>query len=175
MPASTDLVIGFPRESTAGDRRTVLTPTVARVLAEAGFELLAEPGIGAGVFCDDAELAALGVRFAAPEVVWAAPLVLRYKSANPEELTRLRPGQSMGALFHAEGDPALLAALAASGVTAYSYEFLDEDGCFPLAKPGGEIAGIQAILYGAQALQTVQVDVACCWPRLPGRSHRRWW
>jgi alanine dehydrogenase len=40
-------------------------------------------------------------------------------------------------LFHAEGDPALLTALAASGVTAYSYEFLDEDGRFPLAAPGG--------------------------------------
>ncbi len=156
MPASTDLVIGFPRESSTGDRRTLLTPPVACVLAEAGFKVLAEPGIGAGVFCDDAELAAQGVRFAAPEEVWAAPLVLRYKSTDPDELSRLRPGQTIGALFHAEGDPALLIALAASGVTAYSYEFLDEDGRFPLAAPGGEIAGIQSILYGAHALQTVQ-------------------
>lgn len=156
MPASTDLVIGFPRESTAGDRRTLLTPTVACVLADAGFEVLAEPGIGVGVFCDDAELTAQGVRFAAPDEVWAAPLVLRYKSVNPDELSRLRPGQSIGALFHAEGDPALLTALAASGVSAYSYEFLEEDGRFPMATPGGEIAGIQSILHGAQALQTVQ-------------------
>jgi alanine dehydrogenase len=108
------------------------------------------------VFQADAELAAQGVRFAEPEQVWAAPLVLRYKSSNPEDLSRLRPGQSIGALFHAEGDPSLLSALAASGVTAYSYEFIAEDGWFPLATPGGEIAGIQAILYGAQALQTVQ-------------------
>ncbi|MDQ3154754.1 MAG: NAD(P)-binding domain-containing protein [Actinomycetota bacterium] len=156
MPASTQPVIGFPRESTTEDRRTLLTPTVARVLAEAGFEVLAEPGIGTGVFCNDAELAAHGVRFAEPGEAWAAQLVLRYKSANPDELFRLRPGQSIGALFHAEGDPALLSALQAGGVTAYSYEFLQEDGRFPLATPGGEIAGIQAILYGAQALQTVQ-------------------
>ena len=156
MPASTDLVIGFPRESSNGDRRTLLTPPVACVLAEAGFEVFAEPGIGTGVFCDDAELAAHGVRFAAPEEVWAAPLVLRYKSTDPDELSRLRPGQSIGALFHAEGDPALLTALTASGVSAYSYEFLQEDGRFPMAAPGGEIAGIQSILYGAQALQTVQ-------------------
>jgi alanine dehydrogenase len=91
MPASTNLVIGFPRESGAGDRRTLLTPMVACVLAEAGFGVLAEPGIGAGVFYDDAELAAAGVRFANPDEVWAAPLVLRYKSANPDELSRLRP------------------------------------------------------------------------------------
>ncbi|WP_344431683.1 NAD(P)-dependent oxidoreductase [Amycolatopsis minnesotensis] len=155
MPASTEPIIGFPRESTAGDRRTLLTPEVAYVLADAGFRVLTEPGVGAGIFRSDAELAAAGVRFAAPEKVWAAPLVLRYKSTNPGELSRLRPGQSIGALFHAEGDPALLAAVAKRGITAYSYEFLEEDGRFPLATPGGEIAGIQAILYGAQALQTV--------------------
>jgi alanine dehydrogenase len=155
MPTPTEHVIGFSGESTPGDRRTLLTPAVARVLREAGFGVLAEPGIGAGVFCNDADLAEQGVRFATPEEVWAAPLVLRYKSTNPKELARLRPGQSIGALFHAEGDRALLSALAASKVTAYSYEFVEEDGRFPLAAPGGEIAGVQAVLYGAQALQTV--------------------
>ena len=97
MPASTDLVVGFPRESGSGDRRTLLTAPVARALADAGCEVLAEPGIGAGVFCDDAELVAHGVRFAAADEVWAAPLVLRYKSVNPDDLSRLRPGQSIGA------------------------------------------------------------------------------
>jgi alanine dehydrogenase len=128
---------------------------VAGVLSEAGFGVLAEPGIGAGVFCADADMAAHGVVFTDADTVWAAPLVLRYKSADPAELSRLRPGQIIGALFHAEGDPGLLSALAASRVTAYSYEFVEEDGRFPLAKPGGEIASIQAVLQGAQALQAV--------------------
>lgn len=155
MPTPTEHVIGFPRESTPGDRRTLLTPSVARVLREAGFGVLAEPGTGAGVFCDDSDLEEQGVRFAAPEEVWAAPLVLRYKSTNPNELAQLQPGQSVGALFHAEGDRALLSALVASKVTAYSYEFVQEGGRFPAAAPGGEIAGIQAVLHGAHALQTV--------------------
>lgn len=81
MPVSTEPVIGFPRESTPGDRRTLLTAGVACVLREAGFDVLAEPGIGAGVFVEDAELVAQGVRFAESDEVWAAPLVLRYKSA----------------------------------------------------------------------------------------------
>lgn len=155
MPTLAEHIIGFPRESTPGDRRTLLTPRVACVLREAGFGVVAETGIGAGVFGDDADLAADGVRFAGPDEVWAAPLVLRYKSADPSELARLRPDQSIGALFHAEGDPGLLSALAASGATAYSYEFVEEDGRFPLATSGGEIAGIQAVLHGAHALQTV--------------------
>lgn len=155
MPDSHAHAIGFPQESTPGDRRTLLTPTVARALGQAGFEVVTEPGIGAGVFCDDANLAVHGVQFRGPGEVWASPLVLRYKNTRAEDLSRLRPGQAIGALFHAEGDRALLSALTGSGVTAYSYEFVEEDGRYPLAAPGGEIAGVQAVLLGAQALQTV--------------------
>lgn len=148
-------VIGFPRESGHGDRRTLLTPAIACALGEAGLTVVAERGIGAGVFVADADLAAVGVRFAEAERVWSAPLVPRYKSADPADLGRLRPGQVIGALFHAESDPALLTALTERRVTAYSYEFArTDDGRFPLAVAGGEIAGVQAILVGAHALQT---------------------
>lgn len=155
MLSSTRRVIGFPRESTPGDRRTLLTPAVAALLREAGFEVVTEAGVSAGVFGADDDLAVAGVRFAEPGEVWGAPLVLRYKNTDPDEVARLRPDQTIGALFHAEGDPALLSALISSGVTAYSYEFITENNGFPLAAPGGEIAGVQAVLHGALALQTV--------------------
>jgi alanine dehydrogenase len=147
-----DLTIGFPSESGA-ERRTICTPAVARTLITAGFGVIAEPGIGRGVFIDDAAYAAVGVVFTDADRVWSAPLVLRYKSPDPADLGRLRPGQHLAALFHAEGDRALMAALKNSGVTAYSYEFLIEDGRFPLGRPGGQIAGVQAVFAGARALQ----------------------
>ncbi|WP_063711395.1 class I SAM-dependent methyltransferase [Nocardia asiatica] len=146
--------IGFPRESAPGERRTLLTPAVAAALTAAGYEVLAEAGIGAGVFISDAELAAAGVRFVGQGKVWSAGLVLRYKSPDPADLHQARPGQSIGALFHAEGDPRLLEKLISTGVTAYSYEFLCENGRFPLAVAGGQIAGVQAVLHGALALQS---------------------
>ena len=43
-----DLTIGFPRES-GTERRTILTPALGRTLIAAGFGVIAEPGIGAGV------------------------------------------------------------------------------------------------------------------------------
>jgi alanine dehydrogenase len=153
FPVLSPRLIGFPRESTPGDRRTLLTPVTACALAAAGFEMLAEPGIGKGTGCSDSVLASHGVRFAAAEDVWAAPLVLRYKSPDLTDLNRLAPGQAIGALFHAEGDPALLAALTRAKVMAYSYEFLTENGRFPLGAAGGTIAGIQAVHFGARALQ----------------------
>ncbi len=151
---TSDAVIGFPRESTPGDRRTLLTPTVARALAEAGFTVIAEQAIAAGIGCSDTVLKGEGVSFADASGVWSAPLVLRYRCADADDLTLLTSRQSIGALFHAEGDPRLLIALTAAGVTAYSYEFLAQDGRFPLCTPGGKIAGVQSVLLGAQALQS---------------------
>lgn len=144
--------VGFPRES-GTDRRTILTPTLARALLGAGFDVVAEPGIGAGVFRDDAEYTAAGVRFAGAEQVWSAPLVVRYTCTDPADLRRLRRGQHIAALFHAEGDVDLLDGLRRCGATAWSYEFVAEDGRFPLGRPGGRIAGVQAVLAGAHALQ----------------------
>jgi alanine dehydrogenase len=145
-------IVGFPAE-TGTERRTILTPAVAQALTETGFTVIAEPGIGSKVFIGDDAYAAAGVRFTHADEAWAAPLVLRYKSPAPADLSRLRCGQHVAALFHAEGDPALLAALKASRVTAWSYEFVIQDGRFPLGRPGGQIAGIQAVLTGARALQ----------------------
>ncbi|WP_059007999.1 NAD(P)-dependent oxidoreductase [Streptomyces specialis] len=146
-------LIGFPRESCPAERRTLLTPTTARALTAAGMTPIAEQGIGAGIGCRDADLAAAGVRFAPAGDVWSARLLLRYKSPDPGDVRRLVPGQAIAALFHAEGDPALLAALTCAKVTAYSFEFLAEHGRFPLATAGGVIAGIQAVHAGVSALQ----------------------
>ena len=153
MPVNTaSLTIGFPCES-GTERRTILTPALARQLISAGFTVIAEQGIGTGVFTGDDEYTAAGACLAGPDEAWAAPLVLRYKSPDLQDLRRLQPGQHIGALFHAEGDPDLLTALRESGATAWSYEFVAEDGRFPLGRPGGRIAGVQAVLAGAAALQ----------------------
>ena len=68
-------VIGFPCESTPKDRRTLLTPVIAGVLSDAGFTVIAEPGVGTGLGCPDSVLQAEGVCFADPDEVWSAPLV----------------------------------------------------------------------------------------------------
>jgi alanine dehydrogenase len=143
--------VGFPRES-GPERRTILTPVLARRLSAAGFDVIAKPGIGLKALISDDEYASVGVRIAEPEQVWSAPLLLRYKSPNPGDLRYVRSGQHIAALFHAEGDPGLLAAVRDCAATTWSYEFICEDERFPLGRPGGQIAGIQAVLAGAQAL-----------------------
>lgn len=153
MHTSTSPAIGFPRES-GTERRTILTPHLARLLTASGFTVTAESGIGSGTYTDDGEYAAAGARIGDTDQAWAAPLVLRYKSPDPDALARLHPEQHIGALFHAEGDVRFLTALKACRATAWSYEFVAEGGRFPLGRPGGRIAGIQAVLAGAAALQS---------------------
>jgi len=143
--------VGFPREG-GGERRTILTPPLARALIADGFDVIAERGIGAGVFTGDDQYAAAGVRFASAEQVWAAPLVLRYTAPTPADLARLNGVQHIAALFHAEGDVEMLGALRRCGATAWSYEFVADTGRFPLGEPGGRIAGVQAVLEGSAAL-----------------------
>jgi len=143
--------IGFPAESGPHERRTLLTPHLAHTLTDAGFHIIAEPGLGTGIGQEDTALPQVDFRPA--EQVWAAPLILRYKPGPPQDLDRLVPGQTIGAIFHAEGDPAMITALTATEVTAFSYEFLREHGHHPLAVAGGQIAGTQAVLAGAHALQ----------------------
>ncbi|GAA0976896.1 alanine dehydrogenase [Nocardiopsis tropica] len=145
--------IGFPHESGTTERRTLLTPHVARTLTEAGYRVLTEPGIGSGIDQPDQHLEEVGVGFTDPDRVWSAPLVVRYKSGPHQDLHRSFPGQSIGAIFHAEGDPHLLTTLTHTGVSAYSYEFWHQGGRFPLAVAGGRITGALAVHAGAHALR----------------------
>lgn len=155
QPCRTHPRSDFPRETGSHERRTLLTPHLARTLTDAGFRVLAEPGIGAGIAQADTDLAPM-VEFAPSEQVWTAPLILRYKPGPASDIDRLTPGQTVGAIFHAEGDPKMLAALTRARVNAYSYEFLRHENGFPLAAAGGQIAGTQAVLAAAAALQHPQ-------------------
>lgn len=150
---STALTIGFPHESNPADRRSLLTPDLARALTDAGYAAVAQRGIGVRIGVSDADLAEAGASIGDADAAWAAPLVLRYRPGPPRDLDRLGPDQTLGAVFHAEGSTDMLNRLQASGITAYSFEFLRENGRFPLMAAGGRIAGIQAVLLGAQALQ----------------------
>ena len=148
--------IAVVRETRPDERRVILLPREVREVIDAGFEVVVEREAGAGIGVRDAQYAAAGATIASREQAWGdSDVVVKYKAPTPAELALLRRGTHLGGLFHAEGDPALTEALCASGVTAYSYEFFRAaDGDFPLAYPGGEVAGKLAVLHGAYYLQT---------------------
>jgi NAD(P) transhydrogenase subunit alpha len=114
------LRIGVPTETAPGERRVALVPEIVRKLAQAGHEVVVEPGAGAGAGIPDSDYEEAGATLGpAP---WDAEAVVKVAPPSTEEAGRLGPEQILigflAPLTNAEG----LQSLAASGATAFAME-----------------------------------------------------
>lgn len=152
------LRVALVRETGTGELRPLLLPKEVGGFQQLHVELLVEAGLGSAVDFDDAEYAAAApqVRVVDEDVAWrTADVLLKLKRPTLAELTRLRTGTTVAALFHAEVAPDLVDRLLDARLRAYSYEyFRDSSGEHPLMAATGEIAGKQAIIYAAYHLQS---------------------
>jgi Alanine dehydrogenase/PNT, N-terminal domain/Alanine dehydrogenase/PNT, C-terminal domain len=149
------VIVSLLRERRPGELRVLLLPQDAAQLSEI-CDLQVETGAGYGLgVADDAYLRA-GARITSTQDAWSsADFLLKLKAPTVEEVRRIRCGGSIAALFHAEGTPDVVAELVARQITAYSFEYVqDDDGVFPLMAATGEIAGQMAVIYAAYHLQS---------------------
>jgi NAD(P) transhydrogenase subunit alpha len=84
------LTVGVPRETAPGERRVALVPDVVRRLVAEGWNVVVEPGAGAGALIPDALFVAAGARVA--DGAWACPVVVKVAPPSPEEASRLKAG-----------------------------------------------------------------------------------
>jgi alanine dehydrogenase len=83
-----------------------------------------------------------------------AELVLKVKEPQPEEVSRLREGQTLFTYLHLAAEPELAVLLQESGATCIAYETVeDADGRLPLLAPMSEVAGKIATQAGAFMLE----------------------
>lgn len=144
------------KETRAGEKRVIILPDQVKEFSDAGFEVLVEAGAGAETAASDKAYKAAGAHIVSTEQAWwDSDFVLKYKAPGPHEYQYLREGLSLGAFFHAEGNPDLTRRLLDSGTRAYAYEFFQtSEGVFPLAVPDSEISGKLAVLFAAYHLQS---------------------
>lgn len=149
------MIVSLLRERRPGERRVLLLPRDAATLS-AVCDLQVETGAGLGLDIPDGAYARAGARITGTGQAWqSADLLLKLKAPTVAEVRRIRPGAAIAALFHAEGAPDVVAELLARNITAYSFEyFQDDDGTFPLMAATGEIAGQMAVIYAAYHLQS---------------------
>jgi alanine dehydrogenase len=147
--------IGVPRETKDREFRVGLVPEGARLLVEAGHEVLVERGAGQGSGFPDEAYRAAGARLVATEEAWSAPeLIVKVKEPNPREVTLLRAGQTLFTYLHLAAAPELAQKLQAAGIFAIAYETIRHpDGSFPVLAPMSEVAGRLAVQIGANLLQ----------------------
>ncbi len=125
--------IGVPTEVKQAENRVALTAGAVRQLAHHGHHVLVQSGagVGAGIGNDDYRAAGGQVVGSAEQVWGEAELIVKVKEPQPEEITLIRPGQALFTFLHLAPDPALTAALAASGCIAIAYETVTDSraGC----------------------------------------------
>jgi alanine dehydrogenase len=149
------VIVSLLRESQPGELRVLLRPEDAARLCGI-CDLQVETGAGHGLGIPDDDYVQAGARIASTRAAWGrADFLLKLKAPTVAEVRRIRRGASIAALFHAEGTPDIVTELLARQITAYSFEyFQDEAGAFPLMAATGEIAGQMAVIYAAYHLQS---------------------
>jgi alanine dehydrogenase len=147
--------VSLLRESRPGELRVLLLPEDAARLSEI-CDLHVETGAGYGLGIPDDAYARAGARIISGKDAWErAEFLLKLKAPALAEVRRISRGASIAALFHAEGTPEVVAELLDRDITAYSFEyFQDDDETFPLMAATGEIAGNMAVIYAAYHLQS---------------------
>ena len=114
--------LGVVKESEPGERRVAAVPAVVPRLTALGLDVLVEHDAGVGAFHPDSAYAEAGATCvdahtldARADIVWCV---------GPPPPERLRAGQMLLGLLSPDGNPELVAALAARGVTALSLDRL---------------------------------------------------
>lgn len=143
--------ISIVKEVLAGEKRVIALPHHVKILKENDFTVFVESNAGEPLGFDDNQYQDNGAIIVDTKEAWEkSDFIIKYKALTSAEYKYLREGLNVSAIFHAEGNEDLIRNLCATKVTAYSYEFFQtEDGVFPLAIPGGEIAGKVAFFYAA--------------------------
>jgi alanine dehydrogenase len=148
--------IGIPTEIKTDEYRVAITPAGVRELSVRGHEVLVQAGAGDGSAMANEQFRAQGARIVedADAVFAEAELVLKVKEPQPDEVRKLREGQTLFTYLHLAADPELARALQESGATCIAYETVeDSGGRLPLLAPMSEVAGKIATQAGAFMLE----------------------
>jgi alanine dehydrogenase len=148
--------IGVPSEVKTDEYRVAITPAGVRELTSRGHEVLVQEHAGVGSAMSDDQFRAQGARIVpdADGVFGEAELVLKVKEPQPEEVGRLRRGQTLFTYLHLAAEPQLARGLMDSGATCIAYETVeDAGGHLPLLAPMSEVAGKLATQAGAFMLE----------------------
>jgi NAD(P) transhydrogenase subunit alpha len=115
------MIVGVPRESTAGERRVALVPELVAKLTKAGLQTQVQAGAGESAGFSDALYATAGAAVQ-PEVLATADVVLKVQPPTQVETGAMKSGALLIGLLQPFTNTEGLEALAGRGVTAFAME-----------------------------------------------------
>ena len=147
--------IGVPMETVAGERRVALVPDGVARLGKRGLQVAVAAGAGDRAGFRDEAYRAAGAAVVSQAEALGAEIVLKAQRPSLDEVAALQGGAVLAALLQPSADAALLAALAARGVTTLALERVPRitraQGMDVLSSQA-TVAGYKAVLLGAAAL-----------------------
>ncbi|MCS5592681.1 MAG: alanine dehydrogenase [Gammaproteobacteria bacterium] len=153
------MIIGVPKEIKIHEYRIGLTPHGAKLLVEAGHQVIIETLAGNAIGFSDKNYQTAGVNIvnSAKSVFDQAEMIIKVKEPQPNECKLLNKNQILFTYLHLAADPKQTELLLESGATCIAYETItDDNGRLPLLQPMSEIAGRMSIQSGAHHLENTQ-------------------
>jgi NAD(P) transhydrogenase subunit alpha len=148
------MIVAIPRETVPGEQRVALVPELVPKLRSWGLEVVVEPGAGAAAGFPDPSYAEGGARVAA-EVFDGADVFLKVQPPSVDEIGRLREGSTLIGFLQPYANAAVIKALAARRVTAFSMELMPRitrAQSMDALSAMSTIAGYKAVLVAASRL-----------------------
>ncbi|WP_428265479.1 alanine dehydrogenase [Haliangium sp.] len=148
--------IGVPKEIKTQEFRVGLTPAGAKVLTDAGHQVLVERSAGEGSGFTDLAYTDAGAEVVdTKEEVWArGDMIVKVKEPIAPEFELLREHQLLFTYLHLAAAQELGAALIERGVNAVAYETIEPSpGTLPLLMPMSAVAGRMSVQAGASLLE----------------------
>lgn len=145
------MLIGVPRETTAGETRVAVTPETVKKLVAQGHAVAVQAGAGESAGATDAAYAAAGARLVDAAGAFGAGLVLKVRAPSAAEVPLLRPGATLVGMldpFDRDG----LERLAAAGVTGFALEAAPRTTraqAMDVLSSQANIAGYKAVMVAA--------------------------
>jgi proton-translocating NAD(P)+ transhydrogenase subunit alpha len=157
MPAIQQLKVGVLAETQQGERRVALVPDIAARLVKVGFQVVVQAGAGvAANFTDEAYREAGVVVEVDPRIVLStADIVLSVQPPRVEDVAQLQTGAVTISFLQPGRQAALIEALTAHGVTAFSLDLLPRTSraqSMDALSSQSSLAGYKAVLMAANRL-----------------------
>ena len=160
QPRQKRLFIGVPRETILQENRVALVPHSGSSLVAHGHRVVVEAGAGERAKYADYDYSEAGAEIVhSREEVFKADVLLKIAPPTLEEIDLMKPNQVLFSPIHLPLiQPEYITKLQKKRVIALAMEYLRDDttGIYPVVHIMSEIAGINAILIGAELLSTAR-------------------
>lgn len=149
------IILGVPKESTAGESRVALVPEVAAKFAAAGLQVVIERGAGTAAQFPDAGFKDVEFVDSADAVLTRADLLLKVQPPSLEEIGKLKPGATVVGFMQAHARPDMVKALRDRKITSFAMELIPRISraqSMDALSSQAAVAGYKAVLIAANTL-----------------------